>query len=123
MKLRQWLASTFVICLAAAFSRGPADAQKPASIVQPLAAATTITMTTTGLQVWRTTNGTDWQRSGSPGFDQADNARPYWDNSLTVYNDLLWVGTLNPTSGGEVWQSECMPYGVYAPLVCRDSGP
>jgi CSLREA domain-containing protein len=78
---------------------------------------------TTGLQVWRTTNGTDWQRSGSPGFGQADNARSYWDNALTVYNDLLWVGTLNPTSGGEVWQSECMPYGVYVPLVCRDSGP
>jgi hypothetical protein len=77
----------------------------------------------TGLQVWRTTDGTDWQRSWSPGFGQADNVHPYWDNALTVYGDSLWAGTLNSTSGGEVWQSACLSYETYTPLVCRDSEP
>jgi len=77
----------------------------------------------TGLQVWRTTNGTDWQPSGPPGFGQTDNARPYWDNALTVYGDSLWAGTLNTASGGEVWQSVCLPEAVYLPLAVRNAAP
>jgi hypothetical protein len=75
----------------------------------------------TGLQVWRSDDGDDWRRSSLPGFGRADNVRPYWDNALAVYDDSLWAGTLNPTSGGEVWQSTCQSYyEVYLPLVLRN---
>jgi hypothetical protein len=77
----------------------------------------------TGLQVLRTTNGTDWQPIWPSGFANADNAIVYWDNSIYVYGDSLWAGTLNMVSGGKVWQSVCMTHGVYMPLVVRDHGP
>lgn len=56
-----------------------------------------------GLVVWRTPNGTDWEQVAANGFGHADNWGPYWDSSVTTFNNGLYVGTWNPAAGGEVW--------------------
>ena len=41
----------------------------------------------------------------------------YWDGSVTVFNDRLYVGTLNRANGGEVWLY--LHKQVHLPLVLR----
>jgi C1A family cysteine protease len=71
----------------------------------------------TGLEVWRTADGTNWTQVGFAGFGNANNRSPYWDNSVAVYNDTLYVGTSNWTDGGEVW---LYLRRVYLPLTLRN---
>ena len=73
---------------------------------------------TTGLEVWRTADGTDWVQVGFAGFDTADNRSTYWDNAVAVHNGRLYVGTVNWIDGGEVWLY--LPDTVYLPLTLRD---
>jgi hypothetical protein len=70
-----------------------------------------------GLEVWRTADGTNWTPVGYAGFGNANNRSPYWDNSVAVYNDTLYVGTVNWTDGGEVW---LYVHRVYLPLTLRN---
>ncbi len=58
----------------------------------------------TGAEVWRTANGIDWEQVGFAGFGDSNNRTTYWDNSVGVYNDRLFVATLNDANGGEIWQ-------------------
>jgi len=60
----------------------------------------------TGLEVWRTQNGTDWQQVGFAGFGDSNNGAPYWDNSVAVFNNRLYIGTSNSANGGEVWRNK-----------------
>ena len=73
---------------------------------------------TTGMEVWRTTNGTNWEQVGPDGLGDSNNYSPYWDNSVTVFNESLYVGTWNPANGGEVWCNKTYP--IYLPLVLRN---
>jgi hypothetical protein len=58
----------------------------------------------TGMEVWRTSNGTNWEQVGFAGFGDSNNIGPYWDNSIAVFNNRLYVGTMNWANGGELWQ-------------------
>lgn len=78
----------------------------------------------TGMEVWRCQmcNGRDWVQVGFDGFGDHNNRAPYWDNSVTVSNRYLYVGTINISSeenpgGGEVWKY--VFYEIYTPLVLR----
>jgi len=71
---------------------------------------------TTGLEVWQTANGTDWEQVGFAGFGDSNNGGTYWDNSVTVFNNSLFIGTMNWANGGEVWQ---MLNQIYLPLIMR----
>ena len=42
---------------------------------------------------------------------------PYWDNSVGVFNDSLYISTCNWANGGEVW---LMLRQVFLPLVLRN---
>lgn len=57
----------------------------------------------TGMEVWRTANGTDWVQVGFGGFGDSKNVAPYWDNSVTIFNDSLYVGTFSFVHGGQIW--------------------
>lgn len=48
-----------------------------------------------GMEVWRTINGTSWQQVNPNGFGDSNNWWPYWDNSVAVFKDSLYVGTWN----------------------------
>jgi hypothetical protein len=64
---------------------------------------------TTGMEVWQTDNGTDWLKVGSKGFGDGNNDGTYWDNSMTVFNNNLFIGTTNGANGGEIWSMVLPP--------------
>ena len=71
---------------------------------------------TTGMEVWRTTNGTTWEQIGVGGFGDSHNIAPYWDNGVTIFNNALYIGTWNNTTGGQVWQRANT---LYLPLIIK----
>jgi hypothetical protein len=72
----------------------------------------------TGVEVWRTSNGTDWRQVGFAGFGDSNNYATYWDNATTVFDESLYVGTSNLANGGEVWRNKS--YAIYLPLVLKN---
>jgi hypothetical protein len=72
----------------------------------------------TGMEVWRTADGTHWEQVGFAGFGDSNNLAPYWDNPVTVFNNRLFIGTWNWANGGEVWLF--LHKRVYLPLVLRN---
>jgi hypothetical protein len=71
----------------------------------------------TGVQVWRTDDGMSWEQAAPGGFGDSGNFRPYWDNSVAIFEDRLFVGTHNPASGGEIWMTLDQ---LFLPLVIND---
>jgi hypothetical protein len=71
----------------------------------------------TGMEVWRSANGTSWEKVGAAGLASAYNWAPYWDHSLVAWQDKLYVGTWNIHAGGEV----CMylHQRVFLPMALR----
>ena len=63
----------------------------------------------TGLEIWRTANGTAWEQIGFGGFGDAGNQTTYFDNAMTVFGNGLNVGTANYATGGQIW--------VYKPQI------
>ncbi len=72
---------------------------------------------TTGIEVWCSNNGTDWEQVNIGGFGDSLNYNPYWDNSTTVFNNALYVGTRNNGHGGEVWVY--LGKRIFLPLTMR----
>ncbi|RJO59842.1 hypothetical protein C4546_00180 [Candidatus Parcubacteria bacterium] len=54
-----------------------------------------------GAQVWRA-NGTGWSSVSAKGFGDAHNERI---TALGVFQDHLYAGTFNKTTGAEIWRS------------------
>jgi hypothetical protein len=69
---------------------------------------------TSGMEVWRTQDGTSWMQVNIDGFGDSQNRFPHFDNSITAYKNNLYVGTWNRASGGELWQSL---WQIYLPIV------
>ena len=77
-----------------------------------------VSNSSTGLEVWRSSSGDSgsWEQIGFGGFGQSANITTS-DNALTVFNDTLYVGTLNWRVGGQLWLY--LSHQVYMPLVMR----
>ncbi|MEI2693379.1 MAG: NHL repeat-containing protein [Anaerolineae bacterium] len=71
----------------------------------------------TGLEVWRTVDGVDWQQVGFAGLGDSNNRAPFWDNSALGWGNKLLVGTWNSANGGEIWAYQ--PTSVYLPVGLR----
>ena len=73
----------------------------------------------TGMEVWRTATGDSgaWEQIGLAGFGDSNNAQPYWDNSLAVFDNRLFIGTNNSANGGEIWLY--LANRTYLPVVLR----
>jgi hypothetical protein len=56
-----------------------------------------------GMQVWRTLNGTAWEQVATNGFGDSANVSSYWDNSVIVFSGGLYIGTETSANGGQVW--------------------
>ena len=56
-----------------------------------------------GLQIWRTTNSTDWAALNQTGLGDSNNVL-WWANATSTFANSYIIGTQNGTSGGEVWQ-------------------
>ena len=77
------------------------------------------TNSTTGMEVWRTQDGTDWEQVGFAGFGDSNNSNGYWDNAMTAFNNRLFTGTSNGANGGEIWKKTVTADFAASPL----SGP
>ena len=71
-----------------------------------------------GVEVWKTTNGTDWIQVGFNGFSDSNNESSYWDNGVTIFNDKLYIPTMNYAAGGEIWRYEPIEY-LYLPMIIK----
>jgi len=76
---------------------------------------------TTGMEVWSSADGTTWAQANPDGFGDGNNLGPYWDNSATVFDGNLFIGTWNYGNGTEVWQmlEEAELQHIYLPLIMR----
>jgi hypothetical protein len=70
-----------------------------------------------GMEVWRTANGTDWMQVMSGGFGDPCNSSTFGDNGAVVHNNVLYIGTWNQAGGTEVWK--LLPYQLYLPFAKR----
>ena len=59
---------------------------------------------TTGMEVWRTSDGASWAQVGFAGLGESNNYYPLYDNSTVVHNGNLYVGVWNDSHGGKIWQ-------------------
>ena len=71
----------------------------------------------TGMEVWRTADGTNWEQVGFAGLGDSNNSDPYWDNSMAVHNNRLYIGTTNRANGGEVWKKTVTADFTASPTV------
>jgi hypothetical protein len=58
---------------------------------------------TKGLELWRTGDGSAWERLAYGGFNDENNAWTYFDNAMVVYDGNLYIGLDNKATGAEVW--------------------
>ena len=74
--------------------------------------------TATGMEVWRTQDGTTWSQIGFAGFGTNNNVRVQSAHAITTFNNNLYLGTYNASNGGQVWQLISQQY-LYLPLILR----
>ena len=59
---------------------------------------------TTGMQLWRTANGSDWEKATPYDGLGNSNNRYVYRNAMTVFNGHLTLGVTNWASGAGIWQ-------------------
>ncbi len=74
----------------------------------------------TGMEVWVSPDGTNWNWTANAGFDNPNNTNPLWNSSVTDFNNHLVVGTNNPTNGGAIYQGQqTLTNHVFLPFITR----
>ena len=64
----------------------------------------------TGVEVWVTHKGQNWDLMSDPGFGKGDcNWATLWSNATVATRDGLFVGTWNYCEGGEIWLLSKLP--------------
>ncbi len=71
----------------------------------------------TGLEVWRTADGTTWEQVGFAGLGDSNNSWTYWDNAIAAFDNRLFIGTTNWANGGEVWKKTVTADFVASPTI------
>jgi len=72
---------------------------------------------TTGVQIWRTSNGVNWESVNVDGLGDSNNTY-IWLGAMAEHNNRLYIGTTNWANGGEVWLF--LHNRLYLPLVLRN---
>jgi hypothetical protein len=71
-----------------------------------------------GVEIWRSTDGLVWYQVNNDGFGDHNNLSVLWNSSSIGYNQRLYIGALNSTTGGEIWRLY-FGYPIFLPLVKR----
>jgi hypothetical protein len=71
----------------------------------------------TGLQIWSTTNGSTWTKVKDARYDPPRNSLTHWNNAFTIFQNRLYIGTLNKFLGGEIWAYP--GYAIFLPIIRR----
>jgi hypothetical protein len=71
-----------------------------------------------GAEVWRSRDGDNWEQVGFGGWGDSNNMfADYFDKGATIFNDSLFIGTLNGVTGGQIWKM--IPNMIFLPIVTR----
>jgi sugar lactone lactonase YvrE len=70
----------------------------------------------TGVQIYRTSDGTNWEPVSLDGLGDSNNGY-VWTGAMVEHNNRLYIGTTNDANGGEVWLF--LHNRVYLPLIRR----
>lgn len=57
---------------------------------------------TSGIEVWRTQSGTEWEKVNEGGFGNPNNTALYSANAAASMSDRLFIGTSNPVDGSQL---------------------
>ena len=68
----------------------------------------------TGVEVWRSADGTTWSQVNPDGFGDSNNNKT---SGAVVFNSRLLMGTSNTANGGELWLY--LSNRTYLPVVLR----
>ena len=74
---------------------------------------------TTGMQLWRTANGTDWEKATPYDGLGNSNNRYVYAGAMTVFNSRLTLGITNWASGVSVWQKTLTADFTATPRAAR----
>lgn len=78
----------------------------------------TMNNSSTGVEIWESTDGISWQVIADNGWGDSGNFfADYFDNGNAVFNGGLYIGTLNFSTGGEIWLY--LANKVFLPVVVR----
>ncbi len=72
----------------------------------------------TGMEVWRTSNGVNWEQVGYAGLGTSNNTYAR-TGSATVFNNNLYLGTINSSDSGQAQVWEFLSNNLYLPLIIR----
>jgi len=67
----------------------------------------------TGVELWRSADGTTWSQVNPDGFGDSNNKT----SGAVVFNSRLLMGTSNTANGGELWLY--LSNYTYLPLIVR----
>ena len=70
-------------------------------------------------QIWRTTNGTSWDKVVAGGFGNPNN---FLVAPFGIYDGMIYAGTENTTNGLEIWRSSTGNPGEWAKVVTAGNG-
>ncbi len=71
----------------------------------------------TGAEVWQSKDGETWRQVVAEGWGDANNVfADYFDKAAAIFNQSLYIGTMNQEDGGEIWQQL---HWVHLPLIVR----
>jgi streptogramin lyase len=74
----------------------------------------------TGAEVWRSFDGEIWGLVRPGGWGDSNNAlADYSDKGATVFQDKLYIATMNEANGGEVWMFLNEYVDIFLPLIIR----
>lgn len=70
-----------------------------------------------GAETWSSRDGLNWLPLSVGGWGDSENAfADYFDKGAAIFRGMLFIGTMNQTSGGQVWQRL---FTVSLPLALR----
>jgi tripartite motif-containing protein 71 len=70
-----------------------------------------------GLEVWKTSDGDNWQQVNPDGFGDSLNFCTWGSSASAIFNDELYFGTHNTSHAGEVWKY--IPPKIFLPVIVR----
>jgi hypothetical protein len=70
-------------------------------------------------QIWRSSNGTEWQQVVGDGFGNPDNMAI---TTFTVFSETLYASTGNATGGWEIWRSSTGDSLSWTPVITSGLG-
>jgi PKD repeat protein len=70
----------------------------------------------TGVQIYRTSDGTNWEPVSLDGLGDSNNGY-VWTGAMVEHNNRLYIGTINWANGGEVWKKTVTADFTASPTV------